>query len=109
VFYAICFGLGVSGGFWAVLITMTAEQFGTNIRSTAATSVPNFVRSAVIPLSLVFGTLKTIGAAPAALALGVLVFALAAFALRKLPETYGRDLDFVDEAEPELEVVSIPG
>src|SRR5262249_50095197 len=57
-FYAICFGLGLAGGYWAVLVTISAEQFGTNIRATAATSVPNFVRSSVILLTTSFLGLK---------------------------------------------------
>jgi len=103
LFYAICFALGTAAGFWAVLVTMTAEQFGTNVRATAATSVPNFVRSAVIPLTLSFTALRPLGSAHAAMLLGVLVFTLAGFSLWLVPESFGRDLDFVEQGELVLE------
>jgi putative MFS transporter len=97
VFYLICLAMGAAAGYWAVLITTTAEQFGTNIRATAATSVPNMVRSSVILLTTAFTTLKFfIGVTNAAIAIGVAVFALAAFAVSRLRETYGRDLDFME-------------
>jgi putative MFS transporter len=105
IFYAICFLLGTAAGFWAVLVTMTAEQFGTNLRSTAATSVPNFVRSSVIPLTLGFLALKGMGAVHAVMILGCAVFGLSAVALLGIPETYGRDLDFVEEHEPAFEAL----
>jgi MFS transporter, putative metabolite:H+ symporter len=94
-FYVICFALGMSSGYWAVLITVAAEQFGTNIRGTVATSVPNFVRSAVIPLSLFFTAVKSHwGVFPTSLFLAFLVFGLALFSLKKLKETFGKDLDY---------------
>jgi len=103
VFYAICFVLGFAAGYWAVLITMAAEQFGTNIRATAATSVPNFVRSSVIVLTSSFSALKVhYGTIPSAMIVGGVVFTLAAFALSRLQETYGRDLDFIETASAEL-------
>lgn len=96
-FYVVCFLLGIMGGYWAVLVTMVAEQFGTNIRATAATSVPNFVRSSVILLSLGFASLKTsYGVLPAALTVSCVVFALALWSLKNLKETYGEDLDFLE-------------
>ena len=54
VFYFLCFALGFSGGYWAVFITMASEQFGTNIRATVTTTVPNFVRGALILITLGF-------------------------------------------------------
>jgi MFS family permease len=99
-FYMVCGFLGFSCGFWAVLVTMAAEQFGTNIRATVATSVPNFVRSAVIPLTLAFSYLKPIGALHAAMIVGAAVFGFAALALFRLPETYGKDLDFSEDFLP---------
>ena len=106
MFYAICFVLGAAAGYWAVLVTIAAEQFGTNIRATVATSVPNFVRSSVILLTLGFSSLKgTIGTVNAAMSVGVVVFAVAAFGMSRLRETYGRDLDYVETSggEPLLE------
>lgn len=99
-FYVVCFSMGLMAGYWAVLVTLVAEQFGTNIRATAATSVPNFVRSAVIPLTLIFGYLKSQMPVPtAAIILSVGVFALAFWSLWTLKETYGRDLDFEDRRQ----------
>ncbi len=98
--YVICFFLGIAGGYWAVLVTVVAEQFGTNLRATAATSVPNVVRSSIILLTVVFSYLKsTFGIVEAALILGICVFSMAGLALMRLRETFGRDLDFVEVRE----------
>lgn len=100
LFYGVCFLLGVTAGYWAVLVTMAAEQFGTNIRGTVATSVPNFVRSSVILLTLSFSYLKVmLGTMNAALGVGFVVFLLAGFALNRLKESYGKDLDYMETLE----------
>jgi MFS transporter, putative metabolite:H+ symporter len=96
-YYAICFALGWASGYWAVFITMSAEQFGTNLRATVATTAPNFVRGAIVPVTLAFRALgPSLGMRSAAALLGALSLVVAAFALRQLDETYGRDLDFVE-------------
>lgn len=96
-FYVLCFALGVAGGFWAVFVTIAAEQFGTNLRATAATTVPNFVRGAVALLTSAFMALKPhLGLVGSASAVGAVALVLAAGSLWLLPETYGRDLDFVE-------------
>lgn len=96
-FYALCFALGVGAGYWAVFVTNAAEQFGTNLRATVATTVPNFVRGSVVPLTLAFQALAaSLGLARAALAVGAATFLLALWALRGLDETYGKDLDYLD-------------
>ena len=56
-FYWMCLLLGAATGYWALFVTMTSESFGTNIRSTVTNTVPNFVRGAVIPLTLFYKTL----------------------------------------------------
>ncbi|RKG98653.1 MFS transporter [Corallococcus carmarthensis] len=95
--YALTFLIGLSVGYWAVLITMAAEQFGTNIRATVATSVPNFVRGSAVLAATAFGQLKgTLGVAHAALAVGAVCFVLALVALSRLAETFHRDLDYVE-------------
>lgn len=100
-FYAICFGLGLCAGYWAVLVTMAAEQFGTNIRSTVATSVPNFVRGSAVLITLSFSSLKgPFGVVNAGVLVGATVFAMALVALYFLRETYGRDLDYLEGVEP---------
>lgn len=98
VFYSICFLIGVSAGYWAVFITVAAEQFGTNLRATVATTVPNFVRGSVVVLTLSFTTLKNyFPVLQSAMIVGAACYALAFWALVGLPETYGKDLEFVEE------------
>ena len=98
VFYGICFALGFSIGYWAVFVTVASEQFGTNLRATATTTAPNFVRGAVVPVTLLFQALREpIGLAMSALSVGLLTVAIALVALWGLGETFGRDLDFVED------------
>lgn len=97
VFYAICWLLGIATGYWAVFVTMASEQFGTNIRATATTTAPNFVRGAVVLLTLAFQALKPVlGVSGSALVVGVSTLIVAFVALRSLDETYARDLDYVE-------------
>jgi hypothetical protein len=98
VFYAVSLALGFGSGYWAVFVTMASEQFGTNLRATATTSAPNFVRGAVVPLTNAFQAAKgTLGVTGSAIAVGVVTLLIALLALRGLDETWGRDLDFVEE------------
>ena len=97
MFYGVIFCLGMAVGYWAVFVTIAAEQFGTNLRATVATTVPNFARGALIPISLCFQALKTpLGLVPAGLCTGLVCLLLAAVALWRLRETYGLDLDYVE-------------
>jgi MFS family permease len=96
-FYAIVFLVGVATGYWALFVSIAAEQFGTNIRSTVTTTVPNFVRGAVIPITALFKLLETpLGFIGSALAVGTICIGLAAFALRGLKETFAKDLDYIE-------------
>lgn len=97
--YLICFLLGSLAGYWAVLITVAAEQFGTNIRGTVATTVPNFVRGAAALVVSLFAYFKThfVTADKAALIVGVLFFVLALGSIWTLDETYGKDLDYIEK------------
>ena len=80
-----------------VFITMSAEQFGTNLRATVATTAPNFVRGATVPVTIAFRQLgPQIGMRNAAVLLAALSLLVGAVALRQLDETYGKDLDFVE-------------
>lgn len=98
-FYALLGALGIACGYWVVMTTMAAEQFGTDLRATAATSVPAFVRASAVPMTLAFLALRgALGIAGAAGAVGAAALALAAAALWRQPETYGRDLDFTEPA-----------
>lgn len=95
--YAITFLIGITVGYWAVMITVAAEQFGTNIRATAATTVPNFVRGSAIFAVSAFAWLKnSIPSAQAAMIVGGVCFALALLALTQLDETFDRDLNYTD-------------
>jgi MFS transporter, putative metabolite:H+ symporter len=96
-FYAICAGMGFAAGYWAVFVTMASEQFGTNIRATVTTTVPNFVRGALDPMLSCFQAAKGAwGLLPAAGAVGVVVLGLALVALSLLDETHGKDLDYLE-------------
>lgn len=96
--YFLCFVLGTCAGYWAVLVTTAAEQFGTNIRSTVATSVPNFVRGSGMVIASVFLVLKAhFAIMDSVLIIGTVVFILGFTALWILKETYGKDLDFIEE------------
>jgi len=95
IFYAIIFLLGVGIGYWAIFITIGAEQFGTNIRATVATTVPNFVRGATVPITASFVYLKsTMGIIPGGIIVGVVCVLIAMVALIGMEETYGKDLDY---------------
>jgi MFS family permease len=94
-FYFACFCLGFGIGFWALFVTIAAEQFGTNLRSTTATTVPNFIRGTVIPLTIAFQLLRgSLGIINGALVIGVCTIVIAFIALQLIDETYGRDLNF---------------
>jgi MFS family permease len=98
LFYAICGGLGFATGYWAVFVTVASEQFGTNLRATATTTAPNFVRGAVVPVTLLFQALREpLGLAGSGFAVGALTLVIALIALSGLAETFGRDLDFVED------------
>jgi MFS family permease len=95
IIYALTFLLGVSVGYWAVLVTLAAEQFGTNIRATVATTVPNFVRGSAALATTGFAYLKGhMPVSSAALTVGVICFSMALLALLRIDETFHRDLDY---------------
>jgi len=92
---AVMFVIGLGQGYWTVFITTAAEQFGTNIRATVTTSVPNFVRAMIVPITLGLTAMwDTTGLIGGTVLIGAVVFGLALFALWSLPETYGRNLDY---------------
>ena len=99
-FYAVCFGLGFFSGYWAIFVTIASEQFGTNIRATVTTTVPNFVRGSLVAASWAFSALKPgRGILGAAAIVGTVCFGLALLSLTGLKETFGKDLDYI-ESEP---------
>jgi putative MFS transporter len=97
LFYALCLLMGIAIGYWALFVTIAAEQFGTNLRATVATSVPNFVRGSVnvfTPLFLAganhFGMLGSAGI------IGISTIAIALLAVWRMEETFGKDLDYTE-------------
>ena len=97
VYYGMCSLMGLACGYWAVFVTMAAEQFGTNIRATVATTAPNFVRGAVVPMTSAFQVGRAyLGTQGSGIAVGVVAIVIALIALRNLEETYGKDLNYVD-------------
>lgn len=97
-FYVISTLLGFATGYWAVFITTAAEHFGTNIRATVATTSPNFVRGAVVLLTLLFEFGRGfIGIINSAIAVGGITIIIALVSLRFLEETFSKDLDYTEE------------
>lgn len=95
--YTLYFFLGVASGFWAIFAQIAAEQFGTNLRATVATTAPNFVRGSVLLLTTLFQALKApVGLVASAQIAGILCFAISLLALWPLSESFGRNLDFVE-------------
>ncbi len=95
--YLMCFLLGATGGYWAVVCTIAAEQFGTNLRATVATAVPNFIRFSLVPMNTAVLLLKDrMGMVEGTLLVSVVVVAIALLSLRGLKESFGKDLDFVE-------------
>lgn len=96
-FYVKCFVLGVGIGYWALFVTIGAEQFGTNLRSTVANTVPNFIRGTVIPLIWLFQYLRgEVGMIYGALIVTVITVVIALIALSVVDETYSKELNFVE-------------
>ncbi len=97
MFYLLCAGLGFCSGYWTLFITVAAELFGSDLRATVATTVPNFVRASVIPLSILFAWTKNFaGVIYGALLVGLLTFAIAIIALIFLEETFKKDINYIE-------------
>jgi hypothetical protein len=99
--YWCCFFLGYASGFWAIIVTMGAEHFGTNLRATAATTIPNFVRGSLPAMNLLFKSyfMQTLNwsIVKSGIATGIIVIGVALVALYKTEETFHKDLDYVEE------------
>ena len=98
-YYLMCFLLGTGTGYWAIFVTIAAEQFGTNIRSTAANTIPNFVRGSVNLVVMLFGLLVSANLSDivAAAVVGILFITLALYSISRLKETFGKDLNYMEE------------
>lgn len=99
-FYFLTFLLGAATGFWALFVTIAAEQFGTNIRSTVANTTPNFVRGSVPLITGLFQLLVSlaVGTILSAFIVGLICLSLSFWAIYSMPETFGKDLDYVEGA-----------
>lgn len=96
--YLICAGLGFGTGFWAIFVTMAAEQFGTNLRATAATTVPNMVRGSLPLIILLFKWLReSMDYVQAGLITGAVIMAITLVAAAFTKETFGKDLNYVEK------------
>jgi putative MFS transporter len=101
--YTCCALLGFSTGFWAIFITMGAEQFGTNLRATAATTIPNMVRGALPLINLMFLNLfqRNLGwpLIKSGIITGIVVMTITLVAFYFTEETYHKDLDYLETEE----------
>ncbi|MCO5239280.1 MAG: MFS transporter [Chitinophagaceae bacterium] len=97
--YVLCAGLGFGTGFWAIFVTMGAEQFGTNIRATAATTIPNMVRGllAIFILPLFQGLRNVTDFYTGGWISAVIIMSIGIAAIILTKETFGKDLNYVEE------------
>lgn len=96
-FLTLCFLVGVASGYWGLFVTIASEQFGTNIRATVTVTVPNFVRGAVIPITLAYKILEgSVGTVYSATIVGVACLLVAFYAIMYLKETFGKDLNYME-------------
>mgnify|MGYP000848079220 CR=1 FL=1 len=96
--YALCVFLGFGIGYWAMFVTIGAEQFGTNLRATAATTVPNMVRGTVVGMTTLYGFFKeSFTVIEAGALVGLICYFIGIYSTMTIPETHDRDLDFLEE------------
>jgi MFS transporter, putative metabolite:H+ symporter len=95
--YLICAGLGFGTGFWAIFVTMGAEQFGTNLRATAATTIPNMVRGSLPLMLFLFNSLQHYFSYTASgLITGIIIMVITVVSAYFTHETFGKDLDYYE-------------
>jgi MFS family permease len=93
----MCFGIGFATGYWALFVTIASEQFGTNIRSTVTNTVPNFVRGAVVPITLSFAGLSaSLGVIQSAFWVGLVCLILAFVATWYIKDSFSKDLNYFE-------------
>jgi len=96
--YTVAGFLGFGIGYWAMFVTIGAEQFGTNLRATAATTIPNMVRGTVVLMTTLFATFKdSFSVINSGALVGIICFVIGIYCIITIPETHGRDLDFLEE------------
>lgn len=102
-FIWLCLFMGFTCGYWATFVTIASEQFGTNIRATVTTTVPNFVRGALIPITYIFEFFVTrYGIISSARMMMVALIIIAFFSVNQLKESFGKDLDYLEETDPSV-------
>lgn len=95
---ALYIGIAMGGGCWVLGITTAAESFGTNLRATVTTMVPNFSRAATIPMTLGLAALKDhMSLGHASMVVGTVIFSLALLGALLIPETHAKDLDYTEK------------
>lgn len=95
--YGICCWMGLGTGYWAMFVTVGAEQFGTNLRATAATTIPNMVRGAVPGMIFLFTLFKpSQGVIMSGFIVSVIIYIIGLYATLTVPETHGKDLDYLE-------------
>ncbi len=96
--YMICAMLGFGTGFWAIFVTMGAEQFGTNLRATAATTIPNMVRGALVGIVFLFESLQAqFSYINSGIITGIIIMIISVIAVAMIEETFNKDLNFYEE------------
>lgn len=96
--YATCVWLGFWTGYWAMFVTVGAEQFGTNLRATAATTIPNMVRGAVVIMTTLFTWIKpSAGTIMAGAIVALICYVIGFYSTLTIRETHNRDLNFLEE------------
>ena len=97
-FQWLAFFMGLSVGYWATFVTISSEQFGTNLRATVTTTAPNFVRGALIPSTFLFEFfVRRYDIITAGYIMILLLSAIAIFALTQLKESFNKDLNYLEE------------
>jgi len=90
--------LGFGVGYWPIFVTIPAEQFGTNIRATVTTTVPNFIRASLIPINAVFAALSVgYGMITAGYVMMGILSLIALISISQLKESFSKDLDYLEE------------
>ena len=99
--YWICAGLGFGTGFWAIFVTMGAEQFGTNLRATAATTIPNMVRGMlailILPLFQWLRAMDGVGYVKGGVYTAVIIMVITVIAAAFTRETFHKDLNYIEK------------
>ena len=99
--YLLCMGLGFGSGISVLYITMSAEQFGTNLRATAAISIPNLVRGCLPLIVILFRFLRGpeifSSYITAACVTGIVVMVTGFICVLYTKETFGKEMDFLEE------------